>query len=894
MFIKGLDRHRLGRRKTGFVPALLISTSMPSYTAIVYDTRWGTATSATGWITFGLPGGCRRIWVDDQKADDSGNGLTAATAKKTFTAAWNVFKSAWTAGDQIMIAGGTAGGAYTGIPGETATVYGGTSPSVMTVFQSYDRADPTGATTKYGELVGATMPVISLDNTNTGPFGVVNIAGVGYVACKGIEIKDNSVPRLTALSMYISFNQNDHPGMVYQNCRFNGIGLAKDPASATNTALTNTQNGGLISKSSQWNSGGVFLDSNDSFRIQEFISVHCAWNIESTRDDPVIFGGPTVFAHAFYLHASNTNLWLNRIVCADTTDGLGARCGSVNVNQLVSIDNPVGINSSGRSSDVVAERPDGAPWQLDDAVIMGSDKWLAPTGNPGGWAFEWLNNVLGSYSRNVAAFDFDQFGYDAGYNRLFAGARIDAAQVHQYMLCDKWSTWRYAVSAETDSGIDLSNYHFSVTNSVLDVMPTGLNGTVSGVSVRVTPPAGYKTRAQTYTAMGYASKSAMINAMLWRPDLPWAQAICGISLPAMGLTPLYQPASPPVVVGAPEVYKLAAADLTASTLNFTRGTPSMTLLSGIVPCSVLSCADFPAGFSNTAFRFQTTGTVTSGSNTITGVGSIAGVLPGMLMEAKLNAYTSTSLFPANTVVISASGTSIVCSANATGNSSGEAILISAGGRMISYDGTGSGAATPTIHILETPKDDGMATHTTALTLNIASGVAAPAWDTVNTVGTWAFTNSDSTAELTSAGGFWDEVSTPAQITGDFDFRVTLDTVGGGAFPAVIGVSKTRAMVNGFPGGDNSGSDVGYRCGTGQVYFTNGIFATVATSGAGDTIRWTRVGEIFTLYLNGSSVWSDDLSNPAYGASIAGGDAVYGCVVQGSGATGTKVTLTKWS
>jgi hypothetical protein len=38
--------------------------------------------------------------------------------------------------------------------------------------------------------------------------------------------------------------------------------------------------------------------------------------------------------------------------------------------------------------------------------------------------------------------------------------------------------------------------------------------------------------------------------------------------------------------------------------------------------------------------------------------------------------------------------------------------------MISYDGSRGGASTPTFHILETPKDTAMATHTTAFTLNI--------------------------------------------------------------------------------------------------------------------------------------------------------------------------------
>jgi hypothetical protein len=90
----------------------------------------------------------------------------------------------------------------------------------------------------------------------------------------------------------------------------------------------------------------------------------------------------------------------------------------------------------------------------------------------------------------------------------------------------------------------------------------------------------------------------------------------------------------------------------------------------------------------------------------------------MLIEAKSNAFTAGGLFPLGTVVTNVVGTTITCSNNATGSSSSQAIIISAGGRLISYDGSGSGAATPTIHILETPKDTAMAAHTTTFTLSI--------------------------------------------------------------------------------------------------------------------------------------------------------------------------------
>lgn len=568
------------------------------------------------------------------------------------------------------------------------------------------------------------MPIFRLLSANSTLLNLFGLSGTGYVAVKGLEIKDTTTNRLDEASLGITWGVNDHPGGFYQNVRFNGVGLSRNPATGANTAGTNSQNALHISKCSQWRSWGIYTESQDGVRITDFITVHNGWDLTAVREDPVKQGGATVFAHAFYLNAYCTNMWLNRIVCVDATDGLGTRCGAVYSNQLVSIDNPVGITSGGKSSDVVAERPDGAPWYCDDVVIMGSDDLIAP-GNPGGWALEYLNNISGSYMRNVAVFDFPQRG-DASYNRYFAGGRISASQVPTYMLADKWSAWNYAVSpGETHLGNDLSNLHCSVSNSTLEFTVAGLNGTISGLLTRASAPVGYKTRSQVYAALGYASKSALVNAMLWRPDLPWAQAICAIALPAMGLSPKFQTAvAPSVVTDAPEVYKLGTADLTASNLNFTRGIPGICVLSGIVPCSDLTCSDLPSGFSMSAFRKSVTGTVTSGSNTITGVSDTTGMEKGMYVEAASGAYAA-GLFLANTIITGLTSNTITCSANATGSTGvpAEGLFISAGGRTIRYDGSGTGAAAPSIHILETPKDTGMASHTTTLALAISAGAS---------------------------------------------------------------------------------------------------------------------------------------------------------------------------
>src|SRR6476659_5034499 len=83
-------------------------------TATVYDNRFGTDTArsaASGFDTFALHASAARIWVNSTRPDDSGDGLSAATAKKTLNAAINVMWNRGNSGDQLMIAG-TGGRSY--------------------------------------------------------------------------------------------------------------------------------------------------------------------------------------------------------------------------------------------------------------------------------------------------------------------------------------------------------------------------------------------------------------------------------------------------------------------------------------------------------------------------------------------------------------------------------------------------------------------------------------------------------------------------------------------------------------------------------------------------------------------------------------------------------------
>ena len=71
-----------------------------------------------------------------------------------------------------------------------------------------------------------------------------------------------------------------------------------------------------------------------------------------------------------------------------------------------------------------------------------------------------------------------------------------------------------------------------------------------------------------------------------------------------------------------------------------------------------------------------TGDLTSGSNTITGVSSISGLVGGMPLFG--------TGIPAGTTIVSASGTSVVMSANATADAAGATVTAGATGTLAGY------------------------------------------------------------------------------------------------------------------------------------------------------------------------------------------------------------------
>lgn len=698
--------------------------------ALPFDTRYGTATATNGDITFGLRGVCRRIWVDSVNGNDANDGLSAATAKASWNAGWTLWSNNGAGGggtgpgDQLMVGGGQ-GQIYTDTVSGNLTNFPGYDATYPNAILSYDSRTPADAT-KYGHLVEGDMPIVKSSGQSMSKSGGNN----GYLAVQGLALE--GLTSTSGCYINIVFNSasgaGGSPGHVWQNLRLNRSGITLVPNVNTNTVALNNP-GAHMSKISMWNGAGIYAESMDSLWVSDFIAVHNGWTIGAVREDDYPHGGALVFTHHFYLHASCTNLQVHRIVAVDGSIGGVDPRGDVAAASLwVSIDNPTGI-TGGHFSNSYLERPDGARLTLDDAVICGGDK--VTIYNPGGAApgsttMTWNNNRPGSRATNVAVFDNPNRGGSDG--RYVGVERTDAGQIEQYMLLDKWSAWDAQTVENTHLGADMAHAHLSWSNSTLEMVPVGWNGTVTNCSQRLSAPAGYKNRAQTWVAVGgYSSKAAMVNDMLWNPTLKWAQRIASISLPAMGLTPSFGTIGAQTVGStAPLVYPLALADLSLSRTSFTRGQPAVAKITGLSANGKLSSTDLPSGFSMDEFAlFYQTGATTAGSNQITGVSSTAGVAPGMWVQGRDENNFHAQVFGVDAYVVSVVGSTVTVSENANATTSNISMDFWGGGRVIRYDGSGSGSASLTFHVTETSKDT-LGARTTTFTVSLAvPDVTAP-------------------------------------------------------------------------------------------------------------------------------------------------------------------------
>lgn len=857
---------------------------------------YGTATAANCDITFALKSGAREVWVKPG-GSDANTCLSFAQGCATYDRAFTVWQSGALPGDHLMLPegstltdsiGGTCCWSFTNF-----STTGATAQYPYAVL-SYDPADPTN-TAKYGRAVGSAMPVLQLTDTPTlqSPSG-----SAGYLAVQGLEIKGRS-SQLAYRSDGLQFGAGLYNPrfIIFQNVRFN-------KSSATFTGAGNI----LFSKTSFINGSGIYAAPNSNgstecrdLAFQDLIMVHNGWDIGASRYDTVANGSAQVFTHSFYIHAGCSNIFMDRIVSIDSSnEGITSRSGFIG-SQFVSIDAPAGIGFSGFST-TLAEQPGGFFSQLDDAAVIGSSIIDSTHPAAGGLFFEGM--LTGSYARNIALFDDPNSDNTVvSYNRKFDAQ----GEVPSFMLLDKISTWNfgysnYGANAGAIGYIDSqfpTRQHLTLTNSVFQntitpttsySSPTFTNETwtstlgsssATGNTSRSAAPAGYKTKNQILSALGFSSKAAFANTAAFRPDLPWAGAVLTQALPAMGLTPKYANVSPPSLTGItpPAYYPTALADISLSTLNFTRGTTSNALASGTSANFALSSSDLPAGFSlvgrlllydgsgsgaaTPTIHILETSADTLGTHTTPFTLNISG--SGSTTLGTL-ALSSTSYTRGSATSGSITGATTSSTLSTTGIPTG--LTINSAARTWAWDGSGSGAASGTWTLTETLAGATNTPHANTISYSIAAAGGTTFSSGLST-NDWVLSNANLTANRTNNNNFHAIARGSAQKTSG-SFTATVDAQPGGG----LGVGFDDGTTSGTNPG-NTATSIAYLQ-TGDIWYNGLQQSGLATYTAGDTITATLSGGVVTFKKNGVAVGtginiSGSLTNvyPLVYASTAG-------------------------
>jgi hypothetical protein len=541
---------------------LMLRRGLP--TLLQYDTRFGTATdTATGWITFGLKSGCRRIWLDSGAlGNDANDGLSAATPKATLSSASALFRgTGQTPGDQLMIAG-TGGRSYADNGAfDSVASKSGFSLTYPNAVLSYDPASPSDST-KYGRLLGADRPRIvfptSFDATGRSAFAVVT-TGVNYFAVQGLEF----IRTGTGIDEILNGNgaSDVHVGIAYQNCMFNQSRLLFD---MSETAVTSNWSSIIhVSKCSaygQWKNNGncnwMYFSGTDGAWVQDCATVHNGWNLARTRADTDLTTGAAYWlGHGIYFGAENSNGRMDRLIGIDAAQDPFSLRGAHSASCLISLDNPV-PGSFGGFSTSVSEAPNGVLITWDDFVFMGGDD-IQTTAIPRGYGPGADNSISGSHLQNGVMFDNPKYGTVNSY--AFTSGQSLTGQVAQYQLVNnvRWYNYSPTFEANSSGSGQAANVNTTYTNCIGDSLtPTMVNTVLTSCSTYSSAPSGYQTRDQVITTIlgqmgitpgaSYAARKAqLVNYLIEYPHLAGqvAMAIDTVGLQSFGLSPTTHPAT---------------------------------------------------------------------------------------------------------------------------------------------------------------------------------------------------------------------------------------------------------------------------------------------------------------------------------------------------------------
>ena len=497
---------------------------------ITYDQGMG-ATDATGLVkAFPLRAGAKRFFVDTRQGKSQFNGLSpfagyrlngsgpdhqvgatgrgaadtsygpAASYEQAVDQLYGPAQNAIGEGWQVLLAEGQSFAI-----GATRTAWSylrGRSIAYPFCLQSYDPRDPLNEA-KHGRA-GTTgqqaRPVLTLAPGGAWP-SVERGDAVAY---------DNWAFRGLALVNKTGVNQS--LGFVYcvnnllvENCIFDAVQLVLED--------TNPHPGFTVSKNiivrriasfGQYDLGGGhacgLFSTNADITVEDSVFYHCGWKIGVDRNTPVAGGGPDIFKHCVYIHGGNgTRANLHRLVMIDgSASGLSLR-GSHLCHHNVIVDCPTpDFNSGASASD--AESPDGVLQQAYCHLIVGGAD--INDALPRGQGFSSSDGAPGSFYAYNLFVNNPKFG-QVNNNWMQILGNVANQRSHQRIFGNRAFAFAPADRALVVRGA------FPETVKV----DTSDNVSQDGTPTRT---------SQIYQALGFASKEALVSAMIADPMRDWS------------------------------------------------------------------------------------------------------------------------------------------------------------------------------------------------------------------------------------------------------------------------------------------------------------------------------------------------------------------------------------
>jgi hypothetical protein len=498
--------------------------------------------------------------------------------------------------------------------------YSGISLAYPVVFQSYDPADPTGATTKFGELLGANRPRITTTN-NFAALGFPSAGTKPYRAWKGLEFIGSGAD--SAFS-----NSGTHNGLKINNCAFREIRWLWPDGDIHGASK--------ISMLGAWSTGGNFSNmysgNCQNQWVEDFINDHGGWRVGSTRDDAVASGGVhgNVLAHGEYFGDQCTGIRRRGLYVHSAVDGRNYRgdlyqAGNTpGATAVTSWDEPFAAVIAGYSASYT-EKPLGSFVIGADWVNMGNDRtW---NGAPGvGTGFNISQASSGSGVNGFWAFDALQRRTKSCRN-----ARRDSGQINPRFLITNARVHNYpdnSFSFNINGTGTLSQMLITLVNSITDNAITGTsNLSVSGNTTWGGSPPASATRAAVLTSLGFNSASynsyneQKADYLNWRheyPHLDWDRPLVTVAAQKMGSNPTsFTPTTtPPDLTGltAPRViYGTTFTAMALADSSFTHSVNKTVNITGIPTGWMVWSDNLPSGFA-----------IDSYARTLTYTGTVAG------------------------------------------------------------------------------------------------------------------------------------------------------------------------------------------------------------------------------------------------------------------------------